>query len=134
MRRHLGFGTICGAMLAPACHTPLGAAPAAATKVTSARGDWPSPPIGRTFTLLPTPRTVAWGWYDAAGEPVVHVSSGDEVIVRALSTCSPQSLVRAGLDSTRVEQLAKDIYAARASMKTGPGGHVLTGPIFVEGA
>jgi acetamidase/formamidase len=134
MRRHLGFGTICGAMLAAACHTPFGAAPGAATNGTSARADWPSPPIGRTFTLLPTPRTVAWGWYDAAGEPVLHVSSGDEVIVRALSTCSPQSLVRAGLDSTRVEQLAKDIYAARASMKTGPGGHVLTGPIFVEGA
>ena len=65
---------------------------------------------------------------------MLHVQSGDEVIVRALSTCSPQSLVRAGLDSNRVEKLAKDIYAARSSIKPGPGGHILTGPIYVEGA
>jgi acetamidase/formamidase len=51
-----------------------------------------------------------------------------------LSTCSPASLVRAGLDTARVEQLANDIYAERSKMKTGPGGHILTGPIYVEGA
>jgi acetamidase/formamidase len=83
---------------------------------------------------MPTPKSVAWGWYDAAGEPVLRVASGDEVTLRALSTCSPTSLVRAGLDSNRVEKLAKDIYAARSTMKTGPGGHILTGPIYVEGA
>src|SRR4051794_37723274 len=96
------------------------------------RTDWPAPAPGKSHTLMPTPKTVAWGWYDATGEPVLRVGSGDEVTVRALSTCSPQSLVRAGLDSNRVEQLAKDIYAARQTMKTGPGGHILTGPIYVE--
>jgi acetamidase/formamidase len=83
---------------------------------------------------MPTPQTVAWGWYDAAGAPVLRVNSGDEVVVRALSTCSPTSLKRAGLDSSRIEKLATDIYSARSSMKTGPGGHILTGPIYVEGA
>jgi acetamidase/formamidase len=96
--------------------------------------DWATPPVGKSYTLMPTPKTVAWGWYDAAGTPVLHVNSGDEVRVRALSTCSPTSLVRAGLDSSRVEQLAKDVYAARATIKPGPGGHILTGPIYVEGA
>src|SRR5262245_66279027 len=96
--------------------------------------DWSTPRAGRSHTLMPTPKTVAWGWYDAAGEPVLRVASGDEVTVRALSTCSPTSLVRAGLDSNRVEQLAKDIYAAQSTMKRGPGGHILTGPIYVEGA
>lgn len=95
---------------------------------------WPAPAIGKTYHLLPTPQTVAWGWYDAAGEPVLHVNSGDEVIVRALSTCSPQLLSRAGLDSSRVEPEAKAIYAAQQSIKHGPGGHILTGPIYVEGA
>jgi acetamidase/formamidase len=95
---------------------------------------WPPPAPGRLFTLMPTPATVAWGWYDAAGTPVLRVNSGDEVTVRALSTCSPTALVRAGLDSSRVEKLARDIYAARSTMKTGPGGHILTGPIYVEGA
>jgi acetamidase/formamidase len=77
---------------------------------------------------------VAWGWYDAAGQPVLRVASGDEIVLRALSTCSPQSLTRAGLDSNRVEKLAKDIYAAQDKIKRGPGGHILTGPIYVEGA
>ena len=95
---------------------------------------WAAPAPGRTHVLMPTPQTVAWGWYDAAGAPVLHVASGDEVVVRALSTCSPMSLRRAGLDSARVEKLAYDIYSARPTMKTGPGGHILTGPIYVEGA
>ena len=111
-----------------ACHTPnsasFGVRPMA----------WPAPAPGRTHTITPTPQTVAWGWYDAAGTPVLRVNSGDEVVVRALSTCSPTSLRRAGLDSSRVEKLAYDIYNARPSMKTGPGGHILTGPIYVEGA
>jgi acetamidase/formamidase len=42
--------------------------------------------------------------------------------------------MRAGLDSNRVEKLARDVYAARTEIKPGPGGHILTGPIFVEGA
>lgn len=96
--------------------------------------DWSTPAVGATHSLMPTPTTVAWGWYDAAGAPVLRVHSGDDVIVRALSTCNPTSLVRAGLDSNRVEKEAKDIYAARAAIKPGPGGHILTGPIYVEEA
>jgi acetamidase/formamidase len=127
---------VSGGVLALGCHTPSSASTYSPTVTQSGavRVDWPAPAPGRSHTLMPTPKTVAWGFYDAAAEPVLRVNSGDEVTVRALSTCSPQSLVRAGLDSTRVEQLARDIYAARSSMKTGPGGHILTGPIYVEGA
>jgi acetamidase/formamidase len=144
---------IVSGVLASACHTPssVGAAPGAspapggprvaATELPAASWlatarplDWSTPVARQVHTLTPTPQTVAWGWYDAAGTPVLHVNSGDDVIVRALSTCNPNSLVRAGLDSSRVEKLARDIYAARSSMKTGPGGHILTGPIYVEGA
>ena len=96
--------------------------------------DWSSPRVGRSHQLLPTPKTVAWGWYDAAGEPVLRVASGDEVTVRALSTCSPAALRNAGLDTNRIERESKEIQAARATMKTGPGGHILTGPIYIEGA
>jgi acetamidase/formamidase len=130
--------TIIGGVLALGCRTPSSVGtptPAGTASLSgSATMSWPAPPPGRTFTLGPTPKTVAIGWYDAAGEPVLRVGSGDEVIVRALSTCAPASLVRAGLDTARVEQQANDIYAARPTMKTGPGGHILTGPIYVEGA
>ena len=123
------ISAVAGGVLLLACHTPTPGATAPAPAFS-----WPTPATGRSYTLSPTPKTVAWGWYDFAGEPVLRVASGDEVTVRALSTCSPTSLVRAGLDSNRVEQLAKDIYAAKSLMKTGPGGHILTGPIYVEGA
>jgi len=125
-----------GGVLALACHTPssVSSAPVQAGAPVGAPLDWSSPPVGATHTIMPTPTTVAWGWYDAAGTPVLRVNSGDDVVIRALSTCNPRSLVNAGLDSSRVEQLARDIYAARPTMKTGPGGHILTGPIYVEGA
>jgi acetamidase/formamidase len=130
-----GLLIVASGVLALGCHTPSSVgSPAAPSAGRTASLDWSSPPVGKSYTLLPTPQTVAWGWYDAAGTPVLHVNSGDEVTVRALSTCSPVGLVRAGLDSNRVEKLAKDIYAARSSIKVGPGGHILTGPIYVEGA
>lgn len=152
-KRVSSFGMMICGVLATACHTPSSVAssssapmtgagprvsntelPAATWLATAKPLDWSTPVAGKVHTLMPTPQTVAWGWYDAAGTPVLHVNSGDDVIVRALSTCSPTSLVRSGLDSNRVEPEAKAIYAARASMKTGPGGHILTGPIYVEGA
>ena len=123
-------------VLAAGCQAPPSVSASATPSAGPARANtvWPAPAPGKTYELMPSPKTVAWGWYDAAGTPVLRVASGDEVVVRALSTCSPMSLVRAGLDSNRVEQVAKDIYAARSTMKTGPGGHILTGPIYVEGA
>jgi acetamidase/formamidase len=125
-----------GGVMAMGCHAPssVGSSPSTGAAATMGATNWPAPAVGKTYNLLPTPKTVAWGWYDAAGQPVLRVNSGDEVVLRALSTCSPTSLMRAGLDSSRVEKLARDVYAARAEIKPGPGGHILTGPIFVEGA
>lgn len=117
-----------GGAVALGCHAPLSFAQAPAGSMP------PLPPIGHTYTLTPTPNTVAWGYYDASAPPVLRVGSGDEVIVRALSTCAPGSLVHAGLDTNRVEAQANAVYAARDKIRRGPGGHILTGPIYVEGA
>lgn len=91
-------------------------------------------PSGTLHTLLATPTTVAWGYYDAAATPVLRVNSGDEVDIGTVSTCSPRSLIRAGLDSNQIEPNVNAIYAARANLHPGPGGHILTGPIYVTGA
>jgi hypothetical protein len=32
-----------------------------------------------TYTLKPTPKTVAWGYYDAKATPVLRIKSGDAV-------------------------------------------------------
>ena len=82
--------------------------------------------------LKPTPKTVAWGYYDASTTPVMRVKSGDTVEIQTLITSSPTRLEGAGVKPEDVEQSLRDIY--REVTNKGPGGHILTGPIFVEGA
>ena len=82
--------------------------------------------------LLATPATVAWGYYDAAATPVLRIRSGETVQVHTLLTSSPTRLEGAGVAPAQVEQSLRDIYDKVTNK--GPGGHILTGPIFVEGA
>src|SRR5262245_25586881 len=79
--------------------------------------------------LKPTPKTVAWGYYDASTPPVMRIKSGDTVEVQTLITSSPTRLEGAGVKPEDVEQSLRDIY--REVTNKGPGGHILTGPIFV---
>src|SRR3989442_6454218 len=90
------------------------------------------PPGRRPHRLDPSPTTVAWGQYDAAAKPVLRISSGDTVIVRTLITSSPERLEKAGVAPADVEPALREIH--KAVTDKGPGGHILTGPIFVEGA
>jgi acetamidase/formamidase len=84
------------------------------------------------ITLVPGPKTVAWGYYDATTPPVVRVRSGDTVRIQTLITTSPARLEAAGLPASEVEQALRDIH--QEVTNKGPGGHILTGPVFVEGA
>src|SRR3989475_8184103 len=85
-----------------------------------------------TYTLKPTPKTVAWGYYDAKTPPVLRVKSGDTVEIQTLITSSPERLEKAGVPPLQVEQSLRDIHDQVKDK--GPGGHILTGPIYVEGA
>jgi len=84
------------------------------------------------YTLKPTPKTVAWGYYDAKAAPVLRVKSGDTVEIQTLITNSPKRLEDAGVPPVQVEQSLRDI--TDQVKDKGPGGHILTGPIFIEGA
>ena len=85
-----------------------------------------------THRIMPSPTTVAWGYYDAAAKPVLTVNSGDRLVVGTLITSSPTRLEGAGVAPADVEQSLRDIYSSVTNK--GPGGHILTGPIFVTGA
>ncbi len=61
-----------------------------------------------THTLKPTPKTVAWGYYDAKAAPVLRVKSGDTVEIQTLITNSPKRLEEAGLPPEQVEQSLRD--------------------------
>ena len=86
----------------------------------------------QTYTLRATPKTVAWGYYDAAAQPVLHIKSGDTVVFDTLITNSPTGLEKAGLAPDQVQQNLRDIY--KEITTHGPGGHILNGPVYVDGA
>ena len=83
------------------------------------------------YKLDATPKTVAWGYYAASTPPVLRIRSGDSVEIRTLITNSPAHLEAAGMPAADVEPALRDIY--REVTDKGPGGHILTGPIYIEG-
>ena len=82
--------------------------------------------------LAATPQTVAYGYYSAAAAPVLRVPSGDIVEIETLITNRPDRLEAAGVAPADVQQSLRDIVTQVTDR--GPGGHILTGPIYVEGA
>jgi len=93
------------------------------------------PPLlaAQHYHRLPaTPQTVAYGYYSAAATPVLRIASGDTVEVETLITNRPDRLEAAGVAPADVQQSLRDIVAQVTDR--GPGGHILTGPVYVEGA
>ncbi len=84
------------------------------------------------YTIEATPETVAWGHYDATQRPVLTIKSGDSVTFHTLLTNSPAGLEKAGVAPADVEQALRDVFAKVTDK--GPGGHILTGPVAIEGA
>src|SRR5260370_25599445 len=74
-----------------------------------------------TYTLKPTPKTVAWGYYDAKAAPMLRVKSGDTVEIQTLITNSPKRLEDAGVPADQVEQSLRDI--TEQVKEKGPGAH-----------
>lgn len=84
------------------------------------------------YNLKASPQTVVWGYYWSAAKPVLTIHSGDTVTVQAMATYSPAALRNGGIKEEDIEPELKAIYAEVKDK--GPGGHILTGPIFIEGA
>jgi acetamidase/formamidase len=84
------------------------------------------------YRLKPTPKTITWGHYDAKTPPVLRIKSGDTVEIQTLIVSNPKHLEAAGVPSDQIEQSLRDITTQVADK--GPGGHILTGPIYVEDA
>jgi acetamidase/formamidase len=91
-------------------------------------------------TLRSTPETVVWGYITADLPAALQIKSGQTV---KIDTVSHQGLLgkedpaaffaAAGIPREQVLQDAIDIYTKVARVK-GLSAHVLTGPIYVEGA
>jgi acetamidase/formamidase len=108
------------------CTTRFAAVPLLLASTVSAQ----QPASKPQYSLKPTPKTVAWGYYDASTPPVLRIKSGDTVEIQTLITSSPKRLEGAGVPADQVEQSLRDIYDQVKDK--GPGGHILTGPIYIE--
>jgi acetamidase/formamidase len=88
----------------------------------------------KTHRLEVTPSTVAYGYYWADAQPVLRIASGDIVDVDTLLTNTPQGLQRAGVAEEKIQASLRAVVEEVTGERRGPGGHILTGPIYVEGA
>lgn len=87
-----------------------------------------------THRLEVTPSTVVYGYYWSEAAPVLRIASGDIVDVDTLLTNTPAGLAKAGVPDEKIQQSLKTVVNEVTGDRKGPGGHILTGPIYVEGA
>ena len=93
-----------------------------------------APPLpAADYTLSATPATVAWGYYSGLAKPVLTIHSGDTVRMQTLSTCGhPERMIGGGVKPEQIPSYTAPIYAEVKDI--GPGGHILTGPVFIDEA
>ncbi len=98
------------------------------------------PSIHPDARLASTPETILWGYIAANLAPALTIRSGETVEIEALShqglttNKDPEKFFNAyGIASNEVLADAKTIYAEVKRPK-GASVHILTGPIYVEGA
>jgi acetamidase/formamidase len=88
----------------------------------------------KTHRLEATPDTVAYGYYWSEARPALRIASGDVIDVDTLLTNSPMGLSRAGVPDDKIQASLKRIVTEVTGDRRGPGGHILTGPVYVDGA
>ncbi len=88
----------------------------------------------KTHRLEATPNTVAVGYYWSEAKPALRIASGEIIDVDTLLTNNPAGLARAGVPEDKIQASLKAITTEVTGDRRGPGGHILTGPVYVEGA
>ena len=75
-----------------------------------------------------TPDTVHWGYFDATRAPVLKIKSGDCVQIEAVTHHAGDA------PDLMFDEGVKRIFDETPESDRYPGVHIMTGPIFVEGA
>src|SRR5579871_716521 len=87
----------------------------------------------RDYTLVASPQSVEWGYYNSEIKPVLTVQSGDTVRIQTLSTCgSREDLIKLGVKPEQIPPYTDTIY--KEMPKDTGGGHILTGPVAIAEA
>ena len=103
-----------------------------------------TPTVGQTgqaYTVKSIPENIIWGeLFTTDNEPILQIQSGDRVTVE---TVSHEGILADQGDTTEFftkvgiheDAILEDQLLVKANVeKTGPGPHVITGPIYIEGA
>jgi acetamidase/formamidase len=77
-----------------------------------------------------SPENVFWGYFDPEREAVATIASGDEVVLHCLPACEPADLPPGGKGVLPAHLAAMEAH----KNDKGAGPHMVTGPVFVEGA
>ncbi len=90
------------------------------------------PIFAAEHNLPPTPANVVVGHYWSQSKPVLRIKDGDIVLTTTMITSTPERLRAAGVAE---DQIQPELKAIVETVKDkGPGGHILNGPIYIEGA
>src|SRR5258708_5313663 len=93
----------------------------------------PRDALSAEYTLMPSPQTVHIGHFSAALKPVLTINSGDIVTIETATSLDPVEIDQsAAMPPSVLPEYQRGIH--RDVKDRGPSGHVLTGPIFVNGA
>jgi acetamidase/formamidase len=84
--------------------------------------------MSTAVTVAATPKTVRWGYFDSALPPVATVPSGAEVIFETVTGEPPH------VPTDPIFQVLPEHLPILKEVEHGPGPHLLTGPVYVEGA
>jgi acetamidase/formamidase len=93
----------------------------------------PSDLSAAEYALMPSPQTVHIGHFSAALKPVLTIDSGDIVTIETVGGPDPIDVDASGVvPPSAVPEYARIIR--REVTDRGPGPHILTGPVFINGA
>ena len=85
-------------------------------------------PPGALHQLKATPRSVHWGYFDAALAPVLRVKSGDLIQAEAITHHAGDA------PDLMMDEAVQAIFREIPEADRNPGVHIMTGPIHVEDA
>ena len=114
----------------------------AAAVVSAAAGSVRAQESATDHVVRSTPENVVWGWYPIDRAPVLTIQSGDTVRIDTLSHAGATQaeepvgyLGGFGASPDEVLQDVIDFWGSRSDRpREGRSGHVITGPIYIEGA
>ncbi len=129
-------GWILAAAVAAGC-----AAPEAEPEPSDA-GAVPAAPLEADHFVPSSPENVSWGWFPIDKEPVLRVRPGETVRMDTLTHSGAVQdeepvawLAALGVPPEEIHQDVLDFWASREGRpREGRSGHVITGPVFIEGA